>query len=574
MKKKLLALILAAMMVSSLAACGSGKNGGNAASAEMEGGSGVQAADEEAAGEGAFVTPKAPNQDKWKFDELQTISYCKVLNMDEAAQIPQGQTSGANDLTAYIEEKYNIKLVEAWTAGEVDYNQQLALHIASGDLPDLIYVNDYTLYKQLIDGGLVQPINEAFTNQCSQRMLDIEAHSGGTMLATATIDGKLWGVPAGKDADQFDILWMRKDWLDNLGLSEPKTIDELENVLKAFTYDDPDGNGVQDTCGLAVNATQIITPQGVNYGLNPLFNSMGVYPDNWLLDEEGHVYNGSTDEKMKDVLTILQKWYKEGYIDQEFISRTGEGQVEGIISGGKVGAFFGQWWAIPRDQGILDGEWVALAAPLNKDGKFSYMRADAWSDCIMVSSSCKNPEAAIAALAISLDIDPKTDPEGYEVLINAAGGETNRNFFLYGVWTTGAADMINISNAIKEKMETGEYTVYEGITEYDKAEIERGVGFHEGTEKTPDAAWTYYGRVLAYPLIKSGIGEGVDACWYWETDSSATINTILDTNFDQTVLKIITGQADVNEYDSFIEQWHSLGGDTLIAEIEEQLGIE
>ncbi|MCM1235170.1 MAG: extracellular solute-binding protein [Ruminococcus flavefaciens] len=571
MKKKIIASLLTLSMICSIAACGGADNGNSSTASGNVSTGGQSSADSNT----PFVTPTEVNPDKWQFDELQTITFCKVLNLDEEAQLPAGQSSDSNDVLSYIEETYNIKLVQSWTAGEVDYKQQLALHMSSGELPDLIYVSDYSQYKQLIDGGMVQPINDAYTNQCSEEFLEIEAASGGRNLATATIDGQLWGVPAGRDADQYDVLWMRKDWLDNLGLEEPKTLEEVEEVLRAFTQDDPDGNGQNDTCGLAVNATQIVTPQGVNYGLNPIFNSMGVYPDSWLLDDSGHVYNGSTDEKMKDVLTILQRWYTEGYIDQEFVSRTGEGQVEGIISGGTVGAFFGQWWAMPRDQGVLNGEWVPVAAPLNADGKYSYMRSDEWSDCIMVSASCKNPEAAIAALAISVDIAAENDKAGHDIACAAGNnGESNRNFFCYGVWTTGASTMINISNAIAEQIETGSYTPYEGIVAYDQDEIARAAGFADGSERTPDAAWSYYGRHLAYPLIKSDIGEGVSACWYWETPSSPTINTLISTEFDKAVLQIITGAASVDTYDAFITQWHSLGGDTIISEIESELGIQ
>ena len=561
MKRKIIALTVSLMMAGSLVACG-----GNTGSKENN---------EEGKKETAeYAAPEKSDPNKWNFDEMQKVSYCKVLNVDEASQLLEGQTSADNDVHDYIREKYNIELEEAWTAGEVDYEQQLALHIASGDLPDLIYVNDYSLYKQLIDTQMVQPITEAFAKQCSDKLLAINEASGGEVLKTGSVDGELWGVPAGLDADQFDVLWLRKDWLEKLNMEEPKTLEELEEVLKAFTYNDPDGNGKQDTCGLAVNATNIITPQGVNYGLNQLFHNMGVYPDSWLLDEEGHVYNGSTDEKMKDALTVLNRWYTEGYIDQEFISRTGEGQVEGLISSGKVGAFYGQWWSIPRDQGVLDADWVPVAAPLNEKGKYSYMRTDTWSDCIMVNAECKNPEAAIAALAISVDIGMDVDHEGFQIACDANNGESNRNFYPYGVWTTGAGDMINITNAILEQIDTGSYTPYENIGEYDKLEIQRAAGFADGSERTPDAAWSYYGRALAYPLIKSGIGEGTTACWYWETESSPTINTILDSSFNETVLKIITGQAEVSEYDTFISQWHTLGGDTLISEIETELGIE
>lgn len=63
----------------------------------------------------------------------------------------------------------------------------------------------------------------------------------------------LCGIPESSGAsDSVDLMWIRQDWLENLGLSQPKTIDELINVIEKFTTDDPDGNGVDDTYGLGV----------------------------------------------------------------------------------------------------------------------------------------------------------------------------------------------------------------------------------------------------------------------------------------------------------------------------------
>ena len=51
---------------------------------------------------------------------------------------------------------------------------------------------------------------------------------------------------------QANVLLIRKDWLDKLGLQPPKTWDDLAKVAQAFTTQDPDGDGKADTYGLAV----------------------------------------------------------------------------------------------------------------------------------------------------------------------------------------------------------------------------------------------------------------------------------------------------------------------------------
>src|SRR5690606_35611206 len=62
-------------------------------------------------------------------------------------------------------------------------------------------------------------------------------------------DGKSYGVPY---SGQANALFIRSDWLENLGLEAPTNWDELVEVATAFTEQDPDGNGIDDTYGLAV----------------------------------------------------------------------------------------------------------------------------------------------------------------------------------------------------------------------------------------------------------------------------------------------------------------------------------
>ncbi len=114
------------------------------------------------------------------------------------------------------------------------------------------------------------------------------------------------------------MLWLRKDWLDALDLEVPKTLDEIAAVLEAFVNEDPDGNGQNDTVGLVVQATNPVNGYGNNYGLESVFNAFDVFPTQWLTDDEGKVYYGSTDPKMKDALTLLADWYQRGLIDKQF----------------------------------------------------------------------------------------------------------------------------------------------------------------------------------------------------------------------------------------------------------------
>ena len=60
-------------------------------------------------------------------------------------------------------------------------------------------------------------------------------------------------------------VWINRTFMDNMGLVDPATLDELESVIEAMKTGDPDGNGVDDTIiGAAGNADELcLIPQAV-----------------------------------------------------------------------------------------------------------------------------------------------------------------------------------------------------------------------------------------------------------------------------------------------------------------------
>ncbi|MFS1126594.1 extracellular solute-binding protein, partial [Enterococcus faecalis] len=100
-------------------------------------------------------------------------------------------------------------------------------------------------------------------------------------IEAASIDGALYGVPIQKDYARAGLV-IRKDWLDNLGLDVPTTMDELYEVAKQFTENDPDGNGVDDTVGFGDRA-----PSDIRYTSFKLFTSYFGEPNGWAVDDNG-----------------------------------------------------------------------------------------------------------------------------------------------------------------------------------------------------------------------------------------------------------------------------------------------
>ena len=133
-----------------------------------------------------------------------------------------------------------------------------------------------------------------------------------------------------------------RTWLDKLGLEMPTTIDELNEVARAFVTQDPNGNGEADEIGYAfdsVNSAKLRRPR-VDRRVQRVHDSL----DSWLaLDDDRNVIYNPAQDGYKDFVTWLRYLYEEGPVDREFLTqdfaqykaktRRSEMEISGIQSG-------------------------------------------------------------------------------------------------------------------------------------------------------------------------------------------------------------------------------------------------
>lgn len=130
------------------------------------------------------------------------------------------------------------------TALQDGFETKLEQAAAQKNLPDVI-LNDAAQSGNLVDKGLVREIDrDGFA-------ADDDVKEQAWDQATTT-DGRVIGVPV--NVQSFG-LFIRSDWRENLGLDLPETWDDLDEMARAFTEDDPDGNGANDTSGWIVPAS-------------------------------------------------------------------------------------------------------------------------------------------------------------------------------------------------------------------------------------------------------------------------------------------------------------------------------
>lgn len=206
-----------------------------------------------------------------------------------------------------IERITNTKLniIQA-TPAEMD--NKLNIMLASGDIPDIFQCETTTMEGQLLKSGILLPINEHWDDypnikkRRTEEVWDLMRYNDGNIYSIG-IDSQ----------NPLEILGYRKDWLDKFGMEVPTTLDEYYEFVTKVSKEDPDGNGIDDT--FAFGAYQPLLLKWMDH----IFGAFGVLPNYWM-ESDGKITDGAILPGAKDALIYLNKMYKEGLIDPEFVT--------------------------------------------------------------------------------------------------------------------------------------------------------------------------------------------------------------------------------------------------------------
>lgn len=516
-----------------------------------------------------------------KYPETVTVHLGGALNPN--AKMPDGMSYDDNSYTRFLKDDLNIEVVYDWVTSSSDYDEKMNLCIGSGTIPELMNVNA-TQYRALLKYDMIQPLDQYFDDYASD-ILKGYVESGGEELKKCISNdkGEMMAIPApSMMVGEMNEMWIRQDWLDNLGLEVPRTWDEMAAVAEAFVTQDPDGNGEADTIGiLGPGNSNHINDIGDNqFGLDPLFCSFQSYPQYWLQDEDGTVKYGSIQPETRVALEKIQKLYTDKLIDPEMLVRS---NCQEAVLSGKVGIFFGPWWSgYTVSDATLAGEadWRAYFTPLSEDGNYYTHMPDPTSKYVVVSKSCKNPEAAIKIINYLIT---------YEKDWTAAGtGAKLDSPSLYPLWNGyDNADEIEVSCETLEKYLAGEITMddvdfsqhkllkddMEAVTELKKEPYD---DFSlDNWNLDSDLAKSNLPRLVsllvgAAPYVHDKYVPVYNA-YSGQTETMETKWANLKKMEEETFAKIIMGKADISEFDTFVENWKNQGGDQILKEINDEL---
>ena len=227
-----------------------------------------------------------------------------------------------NELQDYT----NTELDFTWIP-DASKEERLTTALASGNLADIVTLTilDNSSVRNALKAGMfwdIGPYVDEFDNLSEMTE---------EFRTSASIEGSLYGVPIQKPLARNGIM-LRGDWLENLGMDAPTTLEELYEVARAFTEDDPDGDGQDNTVGFIDRAD-------LKYGA---FKTLATYhgaPNEWK--EEGGTFTPEFDtQEYIDGMDYMKDLYDNGYINRDF-SVTAKNDQQEAFAQGRAGIYIG-----------------------------------------------------------------------------------------------------------------------------------------------------------------------------------------------------------------------------------------
>lgn len=310
------------------------------------------------------------------------------------------------ELIQRAEERTGIH-IEWVMPGSSAFNEQKSLALASGDMPDIILngLTDSEIARYGADGTLMayNELMEEYPGMAPNLEHIYEERPDIKRFITSP-DGNIYSAPRINEG-----AWMKQNgnaiinvqWLDNLGLEMPTSIDELKEVLRAFKEQDANGNGdPNDEIPLTMAASDVKL-QGNSGGFNLLMGSFGVIADNdFRMLQDGKLVCSATTEGWKEGIAWYHELYEEGLLDAEAFTMDGNQYLAKLAADPSIVGVAGVWDI--NDQVITPNatekfDYIKpLSGPGGQDPIVYKYAAPGWdrSGCV-ISSQTEHPEEAL-----------------------------------------------------------------------------------------------------------------------------------------------------------------------------------
>lgn len=544
MKKKVIAVLLCCAMAMASIGCGNNETqeqSKEVSESKTEESSAAESQPEETVDADPFGGYEEP------------ITLTTIIHQTVTQACPEGITLTENPWQELWKSK-GINVEYAYVAADnSETATKVNLAIASGEIPDFMSVSAAT-YQELLEADMIMDLTDVFEQYASDELKNMMYADGGVMAENVTEDGRLYGLVQPADYyDQGAVVAIRTDWLEELGMEAPTSIDGLWELAEAFVE-----NNMGGTCTIGIGATKEISSM---LAMKYIINAHGGKTSTWM-EKDGELVYGLIQPEMKQALSELHDKYASGLLDQEYGTKSEQQLFEDAVSGKSGIVVCNMTAPFYLDNGIELGQEWSYYPLYAEEGQYSETEVSvAFSNCVVVSKECKNPEAVIKLFNMSIYYATQ------EGEIYASDGINN---LAYPTLLSRVGQNHAIYEAYKVYVETGEepedLTGYEGTFEAcDKWRLNQD---SEGRT----LYWVFGEEGATQAALSAEIAGGgyfISAYTAAPGEASVKYSGNLGTMADQMITNIITGAESVDYFDQFVEIWKANGGDEITAEVNE-----
>ena len=514
-------------------------------------------------------TKTAQRQKAWKEAETspwgkypETVTYTLgQMKGTGNSNLPEGETYENNAYTRYLKKILNVQNKNIFMESEEGYDEALNILVKDRNLPDIFLVSDRETLEELVENDLIEDLTDVYKSCASDRIREMYEGYGDELLESGTFDGKLLALPETAIDHGPQLLWLRRDWIEQLGLTEPKTLEDAFSVIQAFQENRMGAERDEEPVGLVCDPGLVGTVS-TSYSMDAIFENFGAYPEQWIRNPEGEIVYVSLTEETKNALSCLHDLYSRGILDPDFALRA-QNNIRDLVVEGKCGAFFGLWWTpnnplMDEYRQNKDADWQPYYLTSGARRQVEVYSTFRDNKYVVVRKGYEHPEIVMKVLSVlfdysryeaddteemnayfALNVDPTARPLMINVDYNEATYMVTRHIreALYG-------------SRMREELSAIEASYFDACKKY------------LGTDSPSVEEWAAYkSRITAVGLL-------VDASYHpperkYMGDGDSEIPQTLQQLEKKAFIQIIMGKKPLSYFDTFVKEWYRKGGEAL-----------
>ena len=488
------------------------------------------------------------------------------IEFERFPEYPEGDSPTNHPKYNWIKENMGIEHTVHWHADRDSpvFTQKRKADIAAGSLADRLGTGGTEL-ADFIKNDAVEEIRDIWEATASPLTKERRKYPDGKVWIPVWRGDKLYGIPFqwGCDGNVDSLGWVRKDWLDKVGLPVPDTVDDVDKTLRAWKE--------QGICEFGLNAAN--SPFTWNHRLDVFFGAFGHMPKCWRDFGDGKLVYDGLDPENKKALALLRGWYEEGFMHPDFFTYQ-PWAANDVFNEQKTGLTYCPWWMagtmVDLEQTVEGCQVVNCMAPEGPTGLRHRWTAETVGMAIVYRKGLDpiKIEATINELNWMMEAHIN-GPEKYDLY--------GDSMCLEGYdweWTEDCELMAGKypTNTLNRSIGWNfDFLSYPDITLDAHAPLLKWAGMDP-------AKLNKYQRYLisdpksvrsmkSYKMVCDTRDLNIGTEWFGvPTDRMVKIGPDMP-NEDQVYIGIITGTMQMDAWDQWVEEWHKFGGDEMAEDI-------